>query len=105
MQIYGGGGCSWNLFSIDRSYSPEYPDIRRLPRETPGPDIPYSCYIPFLNSWLKHSRKPVYMEHLNIWEMCVFSTLFIFLASKDYVLLYVNFFWGEVILYLSLFFF
>lgn len=44
------------------------------------------------------------MEHLHIWEMCVFSFLFIFLASKDYVLLYVNFFfWGEEIL--DLFFF
>lgn len=40
------------------------------------------------------------MEHLYIWEMCVFSSLFIFLASKDYVLLYVNFFffWGKEIL-------
>ena len=45
------------------------------------------------------------MEHLHIWEMCVFSSLFIFLASKDYVLLYVNFFfWGEEILDLFFFF-
>ena len=38
--------------------------------------------------------------------MCVFSTLFIFLASKDYVLLYVNFFLrrGDFVS-LSLFFF